>query len=449
MLPPLRPYQRDAYARLRAAAQRWRAEKPGYGLLAVAPTGAGKTRLALELATRSIAKGRQVLWLAPRTELVDQPVEHLRECGWTDVRVLQADRPAGEGPITVASIQTLVARGEAPAADLVILDEARHFVAPDWGKIASAYLGAVRVGLDATPARADGAALGDLFDEIIEAASIAELTADGWLVPARIIAPAKHTTKLAASPVEAYREHTPDGRALVFCSGRKHAAETAETFTAAGIPAMAVDSHSSKVTREHAVAGIRDGSLRVLCNVNLFTEGFDAPGVDTIVIARGVAHETTWLQMLGRGLRPAGGRAVPGELCTVLDLKGHCHRHGWPEDARTWHLEGRPVRREEALPAAVQCPACHAWSRGGGPCPICGATKPPPPPPKVSKRELAERRRAAQPRTGKGWELWRRIVLDCRAKGSKPQAAALQYRRRTGHWPRWGVAQVTEGQKQT
>jgi len=440
MLPPLRPYQTRAYSELRAAAARWSTQKQGYGLLAVAPTGAGKTRLALELATRSIAKQRQVLWLAPKTELVDQPVENLRRCGWTDVQVLQADRPRGEGPITVASIQTLVARGETPPADLVILDEARHYVAAEWGQIAAAYLGAVRVGLDATPARADGAALGDLFDEIVEVATIQELTEGGWLVPARVIAPDAYADKLAADPVEAYLEHTPGGRALVFCSSRKHAADTARAFTAAGVAAAAVDSHSSDDARRLAVESIRSGHLDVLCNVQLFTEGFDAPGVDTIAVARGVSNETTWLQMLGRGLRPAPGKTQ----CTVLDLRGHCHRYGWPEDPRTWHLEGRPVRRQEQLPTAVQCPQCHGWSRGGGTCPICGAVKPPPPPPKVSKKEMAERRRAAQPRTGKDWELWAGLVRTARARGYKPQWASLRFKSKTGRWPRWGVKQVPE-----
>ena len=441
-LPPLRPYQQDAVERLRSAAHRWSAVKPGYGLLAVAPTGAGKTRLALELATRSIAKGRQVLWLAPRTELVDQPVEHLRECGWTDVRVLQADRPRGTGPITVASIQTLAARGETPPADLVILDEARHYVAQEWGQIASAYLGSVRVGLDATPARADGAALGDLFDEIVEVASMRELTADGWLVPARIVAPASYAARLARCPVEAYLTHTPHGRALVFCSSRRHAKTVAEQFCAAGVAAVAVDSHSSADERDAAVEGIRSGSLQALCNVQLFTEGFDAPGVDTVVVARGVSNRWTWLQMLGRGLRPAAGRAAPGEQCTVLDLRGHCHRYGWPDDEQIWHLEGRPLRHVEGLPTAVQCPQCHGWSRGGGTCPVCGATKPEPPPPKVSKRELAERRRAAQPRTGPDWELWRGLVLTGRERGYKPAWAAFQYRAKTGCWPRWGTKRI-------
>ncbi|MBU0598971.1 DEAD/DEAH box helicase family protein, partial [Patescibacteria group bacterium] len=240
-LDPLRPYQTRALELLVDAAHRWSARKAGYGLLAVAPTGAGKTRLALELATRSIAKGRRVLWLAPRTELINQPLERLHEAGWHDVQVLQADRPRGEGPITVASIQTLVARGELPEADLVILDEARHYVAQEWGAVAARYLGSVRVGLDATPARADGAALGDLFDELIEVATIQELTALGWLVPARVIGPAQYEKKLCgAGPVQAYLDHTPQGRALCFCTSRRHAADTAAEFRAAGVEAVAV-----------------------------------------------------------------------------------------------------------------------------------------------------------------------------------------------------------------
>lgn len=448
-LDPLRDYQARAVDLLVDAAHRWRRVKPGYGLLCVAPTGAGKTRLALELATRSIMKGRQVLWLAPRTELIDQPVERLHAAGWPDVRILQADRPRGEGPITVASIQTLVARDEAPEADLVVMDECRHMAAKEWHQLAARYLDAVRIGLDATPARADGAGLADLFDEIVEVATISELIADGWLLPAQIIAPAKYEPKLAADPVQAYLEHAPHGRALCFCQSRRHAKDVAAAFRAAGISSVAVDSYSSDDERLLAVAGIRDGSIDVLCNVQLFTEGFDAPGINTIIIARGVSNGWTWLQMLGRGLRPGHGRRYAGERCIVLDLRGHVHRpgFGWLDDARTWHLEGRPLRHVEGLPTAVQCPQCHGWSRGGGTCPICGAVKPDPPPPKVSKRELAERRRERQPRTGRDWELWRELVLTARERGYKPGWACFRYKAKTGRWPRWGIKQVEQAEQ--
>jgi len=445
-LPPLRPYQADAYARLRAAAHAWRPRKPGYGLLAVAPTGAGKTRLALELATVAIAKGREVLWLAPRTELIDQPVERLRACGWTDIRIMQGARTGGDGPITVASIQTLVARGEAPPADLVILDEARHYVAAEWGEIAGQYLDTVRVGLDATPARADGAPLGDLFDELVEVATIGGLTSAGWLIPARIIAPDECTKDLAWEPVEWWHEWASDRATLVFCAGQKHARDMAVSFVAAGVSAMAVDAHTPPELRQLAVDMLRAGELQVLCNVGVFTEGFDAPGLGCIMVCRGVSNEWTWLQMLGRGLRPAGGRAAPGEHCLVGDFRGWCHKHGWPSDERTWHLEGKPLSRAEALPACVQCPACHGWSRGGGPCPTCGAEKPPPPPPKVSKREMAERRREHMrrtvPRAGPKWEHFAALVRTARARGWKPNAVSLRFRARYRHWPVWAAEQV-------
>jgi len=438
----LRPYQAEAYARLREAARTWRERKPGYGLLAVGPTGMGKTRLALELATNSIGKGRQVLWLAPRTELVDQPVERLRACGWTDIRIMQGCRTGGDGPITVASIQTLVARGEAPPADLVILDEARHYVAAEWGEIAGQYLDTVRVGLDATPARADGAPLGDLFDELIEVATIGQLTADGYLVPARVLAPDKLESALAWEPVDWWQREAGGRSTLCFAASRAHASKLAAEFQAAGVSAMAVDSHTSADMRRMAVDLLKAGELQVLVNCMVFTEGFDAPGIGCVMVCRGVSHETTWLQMLGRGLRPAHGKTD----LIVGDFRGWCHKHGWPEDARAWHLEGKAVRRAEGLPPAVQCRKCHGWTRGGPTCPLCGAVKPPPPMPRVSRRVMAERRREhmrrSVPRSGRQWDRFCELVRMARARDWKPQAVAMRFKAEFRRWPAWSAEDV-------
>ena len=216
-LPPLRPYQvraRDDMRRAAARARR-RLRRQGVGVLAVAPTGAGKTIIALEVARGAIEREHSVLWLAPRAELVDQPVAKLASYGWHSVRVVKAGvRGDPSAPITVASIQTLVAREYAPPADVVIFDEARHYVADQWGEIAARYQGAVRIGLDATPVRADMSPLGDLFDELVHVASVTELQAlwdetEGreGLVRAKYFAPATYQKDLAQHPVDAWKAH--------------------------------------------------------------------------------------------------------------------------------------------------------------------------------------------------------------------------------------------------
>lgn len=465
-LPPLRPHQVDALDRLRAAARRLSQQKPGWGLLLQAPTAFGKTRAALDLATTAAAKGRRTLWLAGRTELIEQPVDKLRECGWTDVRVVQADRTTGDGPIVVASVQTLLARGlDGLDPDWVIMDEARHFLAPQWSGVPEQLIHVPRVGLDATPAQrgqAGGVPLGFLFDELVVGASMEALRADGWLLPCKHIALDRDAAKkqpaghLWAEPVDALREHAPGTSSLWFCSSRKHARKVAEELRADGIDALAIDANTPSVERRRAVDALRSGELQALCNVGLFVDGFDCPAVQTIGIARKVSEVWTLIQMIGRGLRPASGRAAEGELCTVLDLASSCHsvcaEGYYGGEDRTWSLDGRACRAaKEALPVAVQCRQCHAWSRGGSRCPVCGAVKPPPPMPKISKKQAAEQRRKERaertPRVGPAWDHYVEAVRWARRRAAegrppKPQAVNFRFKARFGHWPPWRPEQV-------
>lgn len=446
-LPPLRDYQERGYADLRAAVRELLRAHPeqGCGALALCPTGGGKTRLGLEAIRGAIAKGNSALWIAPRNELVSQPIAKLHELGWHAVRSVAGGRVEGDpnARLTVASIQTLVARDYAPPADVVIFDEARHYVAAEWGKIAGHYARAARIGLDATPARADGSPLGDLFERIVPISSVAELTSLGWLVPSVIYGPADYRRELADTPLASYQRLAPGKRAIVFCTSRAEAKRCAEAFTTAGYPAEAVDSHTPLDVRRGALDRVRSGETLVLCNVALFTEGLDLVELECIIVARGVAHESTWLQIGGRGLRPSPRTGKTH--CIVIDLRGHRWRYGFLDDERTWHLDGEPIRRPEALPPAVQCRRCLAWHRGGGrPCPLCGARLPDPPPPKVTKRELLELRRERVPKVGDDWELWQSIVHEQREHGRSGRWAAIEFKARTGRFPKWGLKQVPE-----
>lgn len=467
-LPPLRPYQERGMDDLRRTAAQLRRARPrtqGYGVLAVAPTGAGKTLIGLTLARGAMAKRKRVLWLAARGELIDQPVRKLAEYGLHatpggGVCVVKAGvRGDLDAPIVVGSIQTLAARNFLPPADVVVFDEARHYVSAEWGRIAMGYRGAVRIGLDATPGRSDGGGLGDLFDELVEISSVAELTELGWLIPSVVYGPESYGSALCDEPVVAWQRWAGrdiDGqqpRTIVFCGSRAESRRQAAAFGAAGIPAEHVDGESSSDHRDGALERLRSGETRVLCNVLLYTEGLDLPELSCVAIARGLSNAMTWIQIGGRALRPAvGGRARPGEIARIIDLRGHFHRNGFgPLDApRSWSLEGKALRPVEALPACTQCRECHAWGPGGSMCPVCGIERPPPPPPKMSKREMRElaaaERRTNTPQEGPEWDLWCELVHTQREREYRPRYAAMMFQRRTGRWPIWRVEDVPEEQ---
>ena len=189
----LRPYQEKFIAAIYAEAARgWQRAKldgheRGPRIVGVSPTGSGKTRVATEIVRRSVAKGKRVLWLAHRTELVEQAGRTLVGAGLV-VGVIAASSTWTinlDAPVQVASIQTLLARGIYPEADLVVWDECHHCseAAAEWCSLLTHYPRAFVVGLTATPERGDGSGLAPLFESLVVGATVRELTALQHLVP--------------------------------------------------------------------------------------------------------------------------------------------------------------------------------------------------------------------------------------------------------------------------
>ena len=364
------PHQERAIASTRDAIQRG-ARAP----LIVCPTGGGKTRIGVSICAGALARGNRVLWLAHRRELVEQAAADLRRSGATGLGFIQAGHPADSTqPIQVASIQTMLARSRGcaalmPCATVVVLDEAHHYVADEWQAIAGHYAHAIRVGLTATPQRADGTSLGNLFDTLINVASIRELTDAGFLVPCTVVRPdAKQSARtIAQDPLSAYREYAAGTQAIVFTADVEEARASAARFMSMGISAACVDGKMSPLERHRRIAGFKSGAIRVITNCFVLTEGFDHPAVETCILARGCGVLGTYLQIVGRVLRaaPCKSRAL------LLDLVGAVHTHGLPDDDREWTLDGNGCKKSDAAPVS-QCRRCGAAFRPPAHCPLCG-----------------------------------------------------------------------------
>ena len=115
-----------------------------------------------------------------------------------------------------------------------------------------------------------------------------------------------------------------------------------------------------------AIAGFRDGTIKVLVNVIVATEGFDLPDASCIAIARPTMSLALYLQMVGRGLRPKD------DNCLILDLAANSVTHGLPEEDREWSLEPRGEQFSGEAPI-VWCPECETVSHAAGHhCLNCG-----------------------------------------------------------------------------
>ena len=441
-MPTLRPYQSRTVAEARAAVT-----AGARGVLIVAPTGAGKTAIAAHVAASHLARGqgRTVLGIVPRLELAAQMARVLRAAGLR-VGVLAGDAAPGdldaEAPVQIATVQTLQVRGVRPPATLVLADEAHHYASPEWAAVALYYRAASTVlGLTATPQRGDGRAMGDLFDALVVAASVRELTDEGWLVPATVIAPAERVTALARDPVEAYLEHGRRGgelrRAIFFARDMAHSRAIAEGLAAEGVAASSVESDLAPEVRRARVDAFAVGELRALVNVQILTEGFDDPTVEVVVLARGCSHAGTYLQAVGRALRPSPLTGKRGAL--VLDLMGACHDHGLPDDERAYTLDGTAIRVATAGDdhAIRQCAACGGVWRASlfvaSTCPRCGHVAPARPDPRVRRAELAEVR-AGHSSDVRAAAL-RELVGQARAKGYKMGWAMARFKARYHRWP--------------
>lgn len=368
----LRPYQQRAIDGLRAS---YASGKRAPCL--VLPTGAGKTVVAASIIHSAVGRGKRVLFLAHRAELLEQSVSKLENAGVTDVRLIRAEHDIGNplAPVTVASVQTLTKWGDRmPKADLVVFDECHHVIARTWASIADYYSAAHLLGMTATPQRGDGKPLGDIFDALVVGSTVKELTALEHLVPCRVWAPTTEldTAQLAMGAADAYAKHGNGQRAVLFCSTVDHARLVADEMNAAGVRCEVV--HGSGGDRSGALRRFRDGETRTIANVHVLTEGWDDPGVAVCMLLRKPQHAGTFLQMVGRVLRPAPGKTT----ATLIDLCGSVLEHGTPEAEREFALDGKGITQTDREPIR-QCPTCGGVflsTPGMTGCPQCGAALP-------------------------------------------------------------------------
>lgn len=328
----VRPYQQQAIAAVRA--------HHGNGarsVLLVSPTGSGKTFMGAQLVA-----GKRSLWVGHREELVTQAARELSAVhGPENVGVIMAGpstRPAAR--IQVGTIQTLLSRGAPDVIELVVLDEAHHYVAPVYSELLRAYPDAAVLGLTATPERQDGTPLGDIFQEMVVAAQHSQLLADGHIVPVKVYRPTTYLgSDLAQDPVSALIACAPGLQAFGFFARVDIAAEHTRRWKHRGITAETIDGETNKSWRKDAIELFRSGRIRVLNSVHALTEGVDVPAASAAVLARAFCFPGTMLQATGRVIRTAPHKTH----AVIIDLCGCTNRHGLPTDDRLYSLKGRAI----------------------------------------------------------------------------------------------------------
>jgi len=360
--PTLRPYQQAAIAAIQE-----RLAKGHRRLLVAHPTGTGKTVVLASLPQALGLRGRWLV-LAHREELLEQAKGKFEAANpGLIVAIEQAGRRAYDAEVVVASVQTLQ-RARLAALDPadfagVICDEAHHAVAPSYRAIFDHLRlfedGCARplLGFTATPMRGDQVGLSAVFEAIAHEMTLRQAIGDGWLVPIcgqRIdtsvdlsevkvragefvtaeLAEAVDTDERNGLIVKGYKDLAPGRRAIAFCVDVAHARHVAEAFVAAGMRADSVSGETPKDERRAMLDRFHAGSLDVLSNCNVLTEGFDEPAVDCILMARPTKSSLLYTQMLGRGTRLAPSKAD----LQVLDFADNSARHSLVSTASLFGL---------------------------------------------------------------------------------------------------------------
>ncbi len=410
----MRPYQQEAVSQL------------GDGDLLVAPTGTGKTRMLCEWAHVQISQGRRVLWVAHRNELLHQASNALRD-----------NFLSPEVNVWVRSIQELRVKA-GPRADVVVVDEAHHLPSDDWSQLRTAqYPDAILVGATATPERGDGRGLGSLFKRIVNTIAVRTAIEAGYLVRADVLRPDKPLGpgELAQRPEQAYVDHAQGTKAIVFYPSVELAIQGACAFRDAGAMTAAVWGSMPAEQRRKALSLFESGEIKVLTNVNLLTEGYDVPDTETVILARGFGTAGGYLQAVGRALRPSPGKS----RALVLDLRGCSHEHGEPDDDRTFHLEGRGIRRPKDDVDVRFCPVCGkpTVSTQCEECGHSGAMRLRPP--RVLGLALDRFARFIGEGDDERAKRLAKWIREGRAKGHKEGAACHRYR---GVYQTWPTASV-------
>jgi DNA repair protein RadD len=479
--PTLRDYQATVIERAHLALATNR------HLLIVAPTGAGKTVIAAAMAANAVRADRRILFLVHRRELVVQASQKLYGVG-LDHGIIAAGFPSRAGEATqVASISTLHARAvrcssmPLPPADLVFVDEAHHATARTWRRLIDAYPEAAVVGLTATPCRGDGRGLGGIFSALVECPSIAELTTLGHLVPTTVYAPSgpdlvgvKVTAgdyneaqlaermdipRLVGDVVEHWLRLAQGRRTVAFAVNVPHAVHLRNEFCRAGVAAGHLDGSTPAAERDAILAQLGAGTLDVVVNCGVLTEGFDLPEIGCIVLARPTKSFVLYRQIVGRGLRPAPGKRD----CLVLDHAGCTIEHGLIEEAIEWTLSPdkravRPAqlaRTQRRAPVLTECPECTAVRWQGRPCTACGwRPRPKPVAVDVADGELGEvdRSRAVRqtpPTSADKLRFFAELLWLARERGYAPGWAAHKHREKFGTWPATRLASPLEPRPET
>ena len=379
----LRPYQKKFIDDIQKQFIRLSNEKKKIArkgrVCGVMPCGAGKTLATADMTKKSAAKGKRVVFMVHRKELIEQTSKTFSAMDIDHGIIAAGVKPNYDCLVQIASVQTLVRRlDKMPPPDFLIVDECHHIEAETYKKIVDKWNCFV-LGLTATPIRMGGRTLNDSFDVLVNGPTVKELIAKRCLADFDYFAPPSTINfqklrlnefgdfrdddmsreidrhDIIGDVVKYYREHADGLQAIVYCVNVHHSKHTSKIFNEAGISAQHIDAKTPSSERRDIIEKFRAGEITVLCNVNLFGEGFDVPNMDCVILTRPTKSFTLYYQQAMRALRP--NRNDPSKKAIIIDHVENNTRFPMLDEDIPWSLDPNKLKGKGIMPIKT-CPEC-------------------------------------------------------------------------------------------
>jgi superfamily II DNA or RNA helicase len=429
-----------------------------------APTGSGKTEMAIALLEAAKKKGNRAAMILDRIILTDQTSQRLDKYKIEHGVLMSGHwryRPYEH--IQVCSAQTIEKRGSFPGLSLMIVDEA-HAMRKQTTEFIKNNPEIKVIGLSATPFTKG---LGDTYTNVVSTVTTKQLVDQKVLAPLRVFI-AKEIDMTGAKKVAgewSSKESEKRGmqitgdivsewikktheiygkpvKTIVFCSGVAHGADLAKKFTEEGYNFISISYKDDGTFKQDVIEDFArpDTEIHGLIACDILTKGFDVPDVKIGISARPFSKSlSSHIQQMGRVMRSHADKEYAVWLCHSGNYLRF--QEDWEEvynngvheldDAK----EKAKKEKEKKEKEAAKCPMCSAlWPSNSDTCLNCG--------------HVRERKNAVQEVAGEMEELAPSASRDVKQdwygmcqymvkyRGWSTGRAAHTYKEKFGVWPR-------------
>lgn len=403
-------------------------------VLAVAPPGAGKSRIMAQLAQEEVAANGTVKIYLHRTMLCEQLARNFSELGIEHGVQAAGVEPNFDAPVQICMTDTVYARAvqrgnwSLGTPSLVMFDEGHqqtgskaraivHGASSETTELRGHYQnGAFVVGFTGTPVSCEG-----FYERLVSFGTYKECRQVGAHNLVKVYSPSEidcagleknasgefagakiqqRATKIIGDAYAWWRKLNPDSHpSILFAPSIEGSMWFAEEWAKMGVPVAHLDGATCLLPRKDATGSIvlerydstpeireqilamsKSGEIKVIMNRFVLREAIDMPWMRHGIEATVFGGVSTYLQSVGRVQRFLSG----------VDFKiwqshgGSYHRHGSPNMDRKWALGDTNItiarERLERIgrsesPAEVEgicCPKCRGWRNSGARCPHCG-----------------------------------------------------------------------------